>query len=183
MAHENKMSTLIDDLWQAGCERLATQLPEQQFNTWIRPLPPAQTLSDGDQGLVLCLRVPNRFKLDWIRSQYAGRIETAMAEVAGRPVRLELALAPREPGPRGAEAVRAAPAQHPAQGVGPVALAASLPVRPAATALSADVAPPDEAQVAPRATASAATSRVLRGAAAPRRRSAGSRGACRPAPR
>ena len=29
------------DLWRRGCERLATELPEQQFNTWIRPLPPA----------------------------------------------------------------------------------------------------------------------------------------------
>ena len=26
------------DLWQRGCERLASELPEQQFNTWIRPL-------------------------------------------------------------------------------------------------------------------------------------------------
>jgi chromosomal replication initiator protein len=30
------------DLWQLGCERLAAELPEQQFNTWIRPLPPAE---------------------------------------------------------------------------------------------------------------------------------------------
>ena len=29
------------DLWQRGCERLAADLPEQQYATWIRPLPPA----------------------------------------------------------------------------------------------------------------------------------------------
>ena len=29
------------DLWQRGCEKLAAELPEQQFNTWIRPLPAA----------------------------------------------------------------------------------------------------------------------------------------------
>jgi chromosomal replication initiator protein len=90
---------MTEDLWQAGCERLAAQLPEQQFNTWIRPLPPAQLVSDGPDGVVVCLRAPNRFKLDWIRSQYAGRIEATLAELAGRPVRLDLALAPREPAP------------------------------------------------------------------------------------
>ena len=91
---------MTEDLWQVGCERLAALLPEQQFNTWIRPLPAAQITSDGPDGVVVCLRAPNRFKLDWIRSQYAGRIEEALSDVAGRPVRLELALALREPNPR-----------------------------------------------------------------------------------
>jgi chromosomal replication initiator protein len=87
---------MTEDLWQTGCQRLATQLPEQQFNTWIRPLPPAQLISDGPDGVVLCLRAPNRFKLDWIRSQYARRIEATLSELAGRPVRLDLALLARD---------------------------------------------------------------------------------------
>ena len=88
------------DLWQRGCERLASEVPEQQFNTWIRPLPPAEVQppdGDDDDGPTrVALRVPNRFKLDWIRAQYAGRIETVLSELAGHPVRLELTLAPRE---------------------------------------------------------------------------------------
>ena len=32
---------MTTDLWQRACERLAEQLPEQQYNTWIRPLPAA----------------------------------------------------------------------------------------------------------------------------------------------
>ena len=84
------------DLWSRSCERLAAELPEQQFNTWIRPLAPPQVDDSGITGLVVCLRVPNRFKLDWIRSQYAGRIEHALTEQAGKPVKLELMLAPRE---------------------------------------------------------------------------------------
>jgi chromosomal replication initiator protein len=84
------------DLWQRGCERLAAELPEQQFNTWIRPLPPADVNDGGDAGAVVSLRVPNRFKLDWIRTQYAGRIEGVLSELAGKPIRLELSLAPRE---------------------------------------------------------------------------------------
>ncbi len=108
---------MSSDLWQRGCERLAAELPEQQFNTWIRPLAPAATpattsattsattpgatpgATPGEGAdvaeSVVAVQVSNRFKLDWIRSQYAGRIELALAEVAGHPVRLELSLAPR----------------------------------------------------------------------------------------
>ncbi len=128
---------MTDDLWQAGCERLAAQLPEQQFNTWIRPLPPAQLVSDGPDGVVLCLRAPNRFKLDWIRSQYAGRIEATLSDVAGRPVRLDLVLALRESAPRASAALQASNDGHwsapagaapgMAGGGHPVALADALP--------------------------------------------------------
>ena len=83
------------DLWQRGCERLASELPDQQFNTWIRPLPEAE-VSDEAQGAVVTVRVPNRFKLDWIRNQYAGRIETVLSELAGKPVRLDVMLGLRE---------------------------------------------------------------------------------------
>jgi chromosomal replication initiator protein len=83
------------DLWQRGCERLALELPDQQFNTWIRPLSDAE-VADHGEAAVVTLRVPNRFKLDWIRHQYAGRIESVLSELAGKPVRLDVALAPRE---------------------------------------------------------------------------------------
>ncbi|WP_232540348.1 chromosomal replication initiator protein DnaA [Azohydromonas aeria] len=85
---------MSNDLWQQGCARLAAELPEQQFNTWIRPLPPAEVAEEGDSAVV-SLRVPNRFKLDWIRSQYAARIEQVLSDVAGKAVRLELMLAAR----------------------------------------------------------------------------------------
>lgn len=87
------------DLWRRGCERLATELPEQQFNTWIRPLPPATVAGEGADAasaLVATLKVPNHFKRDWIRRQYAARIEAILTELAGRPTRLELALAARD---------------------------------------------------------------------------------------
>ena len=79
------------DLWQRGCERLAAELPAQQFNTWFRPLPPAEVSAAGE-GYLVGLRVPNRFKMDWIRSQFGTRIERLLSEIAGRPVRLELSL-------------------------------------------------------------------------------------------
>jgi chromosomal replication initiator protein len=87
---------MVADLWQRGCERLAAEMPEQQFNTWIRPLPVADVTEHADAGAVVTVRVPNRFKLDWIRNQYAQRIEAVLSEIAGRPVRLNMTLSPRE---------------------------------------------------------------------------------------
>ena len=91
---------MTTDLWQRACERLAEQLPEQQYNTWIRPLPAAVLHHDAVDAAVLSVRVPNRFKLDWIRTQYAGLIESVLADLSTEPVRLELSLAGREVPPR-----------------------------------------------------------------------------------
>jgi chromosomal replication initiator protein len=126
------------DLWQRGCEQLATELSEQQFNTWIRALPPADITDDGQGGAVAQVRVPNRFKLDWIRSQYAHRIENILTELAGCPVRLELALAARE-----------APPARPPAAHGPVRAAALLngqAVAPSTSVRPASAAPADAAR-------------------------------------
>ena len=121
------------DLWQLGCERLAGELPEHQFNTWIRPLPPAEVSDDGGEAPAkVSLRVPNRFKLDWIRAQYAGRIEAVLSELAGKPVSLELTLAPREPAPAPTRPVApSATASSPINGAGPRQTPAAAP--PSAT--------------------------------------------------
>jgi chromosomal replication initiator protein len=84
-------------LWQQGLDRLAADLPEQQFNTWIRPLPMADISDVVGAGAVASLRVPNRFKLDWIRSQYAAKIEAVLSDLAGKQVRLELSVQQRDP--------------------------------------------------------------------------------------
>ena len=78
-------------LWPGCLDVLAQELPEQQFNTWIKPLS-AQAAPDGSR---LTLLVANRFKMDWIRAQYAARIVATLEQLAGHPVQLELALAPR----------------------------------------------------------------------------------------
>ena len=79
-------------LWQVCVEQLGQELPEQQFNTWIKPLT-AQVAEDFSKVTVY---VANRFKLDWIRAQYAGRISAMLESLYGQPVTLELALAQRE---------------------------------------------------------------------------------------
>ncbi|MDP3135876.1 MAG: DnaA/Hda family protein, partial [Burkholderiaceae bacterium] len=79
-------------LWRSCIDQLAQELPEQQFNTWIKPLV-AQVTEDLSKVTIF---VANRFKLDWIRAQYAGRISGLLEKLYGQPVSLELALAPRE---------------------------------------------------------------------------------------
>ncbi len=98
-------AALRDDrsIWAACIERLAQEIPEQQFNTWIRPL----TATVAPDASKVVLAVGNRFKLDWIRAQYASRISALLESVHGAPVTLELALAPRE------APARAMPANRP----------------------------------------------------------------------
>jgi chromosomal replication initiator protein len=93
---------MSSDLWQRACERLAAELPEQQFNTWIRPLvvivgtvptAPDSAAPDVIPTVLVQAQVPNRFKLDWIRAQYASRIEAVLSELALAPTRLELGVA------------------------------------------------------------------------------------------
>ena len=61
-------------LWNQCLRVLQTELPEQQFNTWIRPL---QAVDDG---AVLRLLAPNRFVVDWLQQHYLDRILDLVAE-------------------------------------------------------------------------------------------------------
>ena len=55
-------------LWNRCIRDLQAELPEQQFNTWIRPLQAVE-----DEG-VLRLLAPNRFVVDWLQRNYIERI-------------------------------------------------------------------------------------------------------------
>ncbi len=55
-------------LWNRCIRDLQAELPEQQFNTWIRPL---QAVEDEGR---LRLLAPNRFVVDWLQEHYIQRI-------------------------------------------------------------------------------------------------------------
>jgi len=55
-------------LWNRCIRDLQAELPEQQFNTWIRPL---QAVEEGG---VLRLLAPNRFVVEWLQQHYVDRI-------------------------------------------------------------------------------------------------------------
>ncbi len=99
-----KMPAGAPGLWQACVERLARDIPEQQFNTWIRPL----TALVAEDGSKVVVAVANHFKLQWIRAQYAARISALLDAIQGHPVVLEFALTPRESPSRTSPAPRIA---------------------------------------------------------------------------
>jgi chromosomal replication initiator protein len=86
----------MQNLWDVCLRRLETELPSQQFNTWIRPLSAEQTTPESD-ALVLC--APNRFVLDLVRERFAARIGRLAAEATGRELQVRLVLAPRAVAP------------------------------------------------------------------------------------
>ena len=55
-------------LWDQCIRELQAELPEQQFNTWIRPL---QAVEDDR---TLRLLAPNRFVVDWLKQNHFDRI-------------------------------------------------------------------------------------------------------------
>lgn len=61
-------------VWIKCLHSLESELSEQQFNTWIRPLQAIQ-----DRGGIKLL-APNRFVMDWVRDRFLGRI----AELVGQ---------------------------------------------------------------------------------------------------
>ena len=57
--------------------RLEQELPEQQVNTWLRPL---QALTNGDG---LRLFAPNRYAVEWVQAHAASRIAALLRELRG----------------------------------------------------------------------------------------------------
>ena len=62
-------------VWQQCINRLESELPSQQFNTWIRPL---QATTDGG---MLTLFAPNRFIKDFVSDKFADRISELVKEL------------------------------------------------------------------------------------------------------
>ncbi len=65
-----------DSLWHQCLRHLESEVPEQQFNTWVRPLQAVER--DGE----LQLLAPNRFVVSWIEKNLFGRIEE-LVSIAG----------------------------------------------------------------------------------------------------
>ena len=78
-------------LWAACMESMAQQVPEQQFNTWLKPL----QVRPSEHGLVI--EVENRFKLDWVRNQYLQPIAARLEELHQAPIAVDLSIAARQP--------------------------------------------------------------------------------------
>jgi chromosomal replication initiator protein len=80
----------MEEFWQTCAQRLQQELTPQQFSAWIKPLSPL----DYEEGR-LRIAAPNRFKLDWVKTQFAARITTIAAEFWQSPVDVQFVLDPR----------------------------------------------------------------------------------------
>jgi chromosomal replication initiator protein len=78
-------------LWSRCVSALENELPEQQFNVWVRPLQWVQ--AEG----ALRLLAPNRFVVDWVRSNLLERIGQLLQELGDAeplPVTVEVGSRP-----------------------------------------------------------------------------------------
>ena len=132
----------MNEFWQTCVQKLEQELPPQQISAWIRPLVP---LAFDEEQAVLRVSAPNRFKLDWVRRNFSGQIESMAAEWFNRPVQVVFELANSTGVARAAVQPRPAPA--PAQASAPLnaseqpAMAVpAAPARSAAVAAAAELA-------------------------------------------
>ena len=81
----NKKKVFVSIMWDKCLNRLESELPEQQFNTWIRPLHAVENSEN------LRLLAPNRFVLDWVEEHFLKRIrEIVLTQNSDLSVSLEI---------------------------------------------------------------------------------------------
>ncbi len=78
---------MLDSLWRQCLDQLENELPEQQFNTWIRPLQAVENAGS------VRLLAPNQFVLDKINDFYIKDIRNTLTELCEpESIRVELEI-------------------------------------------------------------------------------------------
>jgi chromosomal replication initiator protein len=80
----------MDNFWQTCSAQLEQELTPQQFNAWIKPLIPLDYVEGK-----LRIAAPNRFKLDWVKTQFAGRITELANQFWDDQIDVQFVLDPR----------------------------------------------------------------------------------------
>lgn len=83
---------MTENLWKTCVRQLQEELPQQQFNTWIRPLIFGGNNSKSNQVKILA---PNRFVMDWVNSKFLGRIQELLREAGDTSVEVSLEIMSR----------------------------------------------------------------------------------------
>ncbi|MBZ1349956.1 chromosomal replication initiator protein DnaA [Alcaligenaceae bacterium LF4-65] len=100
----------MNEFWQSCIAHLEQEFPPQQISAWIRPLVP---LAFDETGSQLRLAAPNRFKLDWVRKNFAHQIESFATTWFKKPIHLQLELSASTTDRPKPLAVQAAPSVAP----------------------------------------------------------------------
>lgn len=138
--HAKNDSYLMNDFWQHCSALLERELTPQQYVTWIKPLAPVAFDASAN---TLSIAAPNRFKLDWVKSQFSGRIADLAREFWNTPIEVQFVLDPKA-GMRGEPAgVAPAAPRMPLTPNGPAAAVAAIAANLTAHASAAPSAPAD----------------------------------------
>ncbi|MEJ0100009.1 MAG: chromosomal replication initiator protein DnaA [Pseudomonadota bacterium] len=77
------------ELWNQILTRLENEIPEQQVNTWLRPLQAVR------EERALRLLAPNRFAVDWVQSHAAQRITALLRDAQNEDLALVVEVGSR----------------------------------------------------------------------------------------
>ncbi len=102
----------MEKFWQSCLSQLESELTPQQYSAWIKPLVPLD-YKDG----ILRVAAPNRFKLDWVKTQYADRITSLACQFLESTVDVQFML---NPGTRSASLSKPVPSHPKPEPVMPV---------------------------------------------------------------
>ncbi len=130
--HQTQTAQIVtQDFWSFCLSRLESELPSQQFSTWIKTLT-ADQADASSEAPSLRLLAPNRFVLQWVRERYLRRISELGEEFHGKPIALQLELPVAGAAATPKLVVPASPGTTPAMPQ-PSALQTASPVSPAAS--------------------------------------------------
>ncbi len=85
------------EIWNQILTRLEHEIPEQQVNTWLRPLQAVR--EDG----ALRLLAPNRFAVDWVQNHAAPRISALLRDGHSEKLALVVEIGSRNDAPAAPE--------------------------------------------------------------------------------
>ncbi|WP_305728560.1 DnaA N-terminal domain-containing protein, partial [Burkholderia ubonensis] len=119
----------MNDFWQHCSALLERELTPQQYVTWIKPLAPVAFDAAAN---TLSIAAPNRFKLDWVKSQFSGRISDLARDFWNAPIEVLFVLDPKAGMRSAAGAAPAAPRAPLAPAGGPAAAVAAIAANVAA---------------------------------------------------
>ncbi|WP_034348554.1 chromosomal replication initiator protein DnaA [Noviherbaspirillum massiliense] len=105
----------MENFWQTCSAMLEQELTPQQFSAWIKPLAPLD-FEDGR----LRIAAPNRFKLDWVKTQFASRITTLASQYWDAPIEVLFVLDPKAGGARKSAPTPAAATPHAVPDIGEI---------------------------------------------------------------
>ncbi|HDR9504981.1 chromosomal replication initiator protein DnaA [Burkholderia cepacia] len=121
--HAKNDSYLMNDFWQHCSALLERELTPQQYVTWIKPLAPVAFDASAN---TLSIAAPNRFKLDWVKSQFSGRISDLARDFWNAPIEVQFVLDPKAGMRSAATGAASAAPRAPLQPSGPAATVAAI---------------------------------------------------------